>query len=340
MKNKARRQVFSLLLSLCMALALLPAAPVQAMDDPSDLGSITSVYGDSDFFANYEPAIQAVALGMEQKLPSIDLSEFPIMSDSSESISSIGSAIYLTALYQHPEFFWVDDTVGISYYNSGPIYELSSLTPHYFQYEDGNFEPMKTMFEAEAERYLDMVRNNPTVYNDDFSRALLLHDELVLDVAYMIDPYGQNSNYRFLAEKLGICENYSRIYAYLLSQLGISCEMVFSDDMEHEWIKLCLDGTYYHVDLTWDDPEPDMPGRVPHTCFLLSDERIQSEDMGDKRHYNYGSLYPSDDTRFDNAAFHAYRYKLCKLTEEPILYAIGAQGLVSYQYQNDLEPNC
>ena len=45
-----------------------------------------------------------------------------------------------------------------------------------------------------------------------------------------------------MVEGWGKCEDYSRAYAYLLAQAGIKSELVTSSSMNHEWMKIRLDG--------------------------------------------------------------------------------------------------
>ena len=40
------------------------------------------------------------------------------------------------------------------------------------------------------------------------------------------------------------------------------------------WNIVEIDGKYYHVDVTWDDPTWDVPGLVLHENFLCSTQEI------------------------------------------------------------------
>ena len=55
-----------------------------------------------------------------------------------------------------------------------------------------------------------------------------------------------------------------------------------------------IDGQWYHVDVTWDDPVPDKPGRVSHENFLRSDDGIRSTG-----HYGWTSDYTCTSTKYD-----------------------------------------
>ena len=326
MKSKVRRQVFSLLLSLCMTLALLPAAaPVQATDDPPVVGSIVKDVGIENFYEDYADEIAAVAAGLEQMAETIDLSEFNLTFTDINELGAIAGALYNAAQSTHPEYFWTDKDSRLGYYSIGSTFYLSSITPTYKDYTEADLTEMKAAFAAQAEYYLAMVRDNPDICDSGFYRALLLHDELALDAAYVLE----NDNYAFMVDKEGLCENYSRIYAYLLSQLGFSCELV--DSATHEWIKVDLDGdgVYYNVDLTFDDPTPNQPGRVRHTYFLLSDDAIRQETT---EHGTFSCIHASDNDSYDSNLIHNYTSKLCKVSPGNTVYGINSNGLMEFEF--------
>lgn len=91
-----------------------------------------------------------------------------------------------------------------------------------------------------------------------------------------------------LRDKLAVCSAYSKLYAILLNESGITAVTVFSSEMKHEWVMLKLDGEWYHADCTWDDIRYNSGltsfgdynsdsldiGAVSHRFFLKSDEEI------------------------------------------------------------------
>ena len=80
--------------------------------------------------------------------------------------------------------------------------------------------------------------------------------------------------------------------------------------MNHAWVKVCIDGEYYNVDPTWDDPTVDRPGLVDHFDFLVSDQAFQSGSVGCDVHTGYTTDHPSP-TTYDNAAFRNAGSKVC-----------------------------
>lgn len=78
--------------------------------------------------------------------------------------------------------------------------------------------------------------------------------------------YNSDSNqkatvYGALVEAKGVCEAYSRAYKYILDDLGIENILVTGTAVnstgvseEHMWNYVKVNGKWYAVDVTWDDP--------------------------------------------------------------------------------------
>ena len=214
---------------------------------------------------------------------------------------------------------------------------IAAVFPLYNYSREEAAERLKNFY-AEADKYLALVDDSM----DEFTKAVVLHDAMALDAEYVITKRYENgvevysSNYHQMMEKWGRCETYTEVYAYLLSQVGIYSEIINSEEMNHEWLKVRLDGTYYHVDLTFDDPIPDRLGRVSHKYFLYSDEVFSAEDESVNRraHVDYETQTQTD-ARYDKAQFHGYNTRMCWLNGK--LYAIDRNtgNLVCYDHKTD-----
>lgn len=124
----------------------------------------------------------------------------------------------------------------------------------------------------------------------DFEKALALHDWLINHADY--------SSYRtfFGAEGVlvygeGVCQSYAGAYGMLLDAVGISHMPVASQQMDHIWNLIQLDGEWYHVDVTWDDP---VGGEEQHLYFGLTDELMAADHTWD----NADSLPAATGTRY------------------------------------------
>lgn len=136
--------------------------------------------------------------------------------------------------------------------------------------------------------------------------ALALHEYLAMHCAYD-ETLERSTEYDVLVRGSAVCQGYAEAYMDLLRRVGIECIIVTSEEMNHAWNQVKLDGAWYHVDVTWDDPTPDRAGLVLHANFLRSDEGMTD-------YYGWDSPHTCTDTTYDRDAFWS---DVCS----PILYA-------------------
>lgn len=122
----------------------------------------------------------------------------------------------------------------------------------------------------------------------DVAKALRLHDWLVEHCTYDLTYKKKysHSEYGSIVDGFAVCDGYTKGYNDLLSRVGIQAEQVvgFADNGQgmglHAWSVVTIDGVKYHVDVTWDDPVPDIAGTIGRTFFLVSDAALV-------KHYDY-----------------------------------------------------
>lgn len=281
------------------ALAAVPASAVQMGDDMT-FGHISEF---KDFCDSHRIAVDRVSEGIYNLETDINIYDCRI------ETSNI-STLYNAVIHTHPELFYVSGR--FSYTMMGSY--IYTVKPHWGKllYDDnGNYMgeeiytdeqvlEMRSEFREKSQWYLDKIDDDMS----DFDKALILHDELVLNSSYLLS----GEIYDLMVNGKGKCYGYSEAYSYLLAQAGINSEIVESEEMYHQWNKVEIDGSYYHVDVTWDDATPDRPGFAAHTYFMLSDSRIESLP---KPHYDYESDFPSQSTRFDDMGFRRINTEFC-----------------------------
>jgi transglutaminase/protease-like cytokinesis protein 3 len=86
-----------------------------------------------------------------------------------------------------------------------------------------------------------------------------------------------------LINKKAVCEGYVAAFKAFMDELNIPCRLVsgeatsngdFTGGINHAWNRVEVDGVWYQIDVTWDDPVPDQKGKVRYKYFLLSDEEM------------------------------------------------------------------
>lgn len=172
----------------------------------------------------------------------------------------------------------------------------------------------RTLYEQKVTEVLD------TCIYDGMSQleiALSIHDYLVLNTAYDTTET-RNSGYDLLVNGTTMCAGYAEAYQDLLLRAGIPCLYVSSDSMEHAWNLVCIDGQWYHVDVTWDDPSPDQYGFVSHEYFLLTDQEIAAME---EPHHGWETETACTDTRFSDAFWRDLYGSIC-FTDSRTCYLI------------------
>lgn len=126
--------------------------------------------------------------------------------------------------------------------------------------------------------------------------ALNLHDWLVTHVYY--DPNYEYYGADMILRGYGVCDGYSKAYYMLCRAAGITVSRVLGTaGGSHAWNAVKLDGKWYYVDPTWDDPgmgAPALSGSESHQYFCLN-ERIMSLD-----HTNDKSVFRENCTSLDD----------------------------------------
>lgn len=135
----------------------------------------------------------------------------------------------------------------------------------------------------------------------DADIALFVHDYLVANTTYDNSPVGESfTSYKVLVKGSGVCDGYSKAYKLILEELGVPVIRVSSESMNHVWNMVQIDGAWYHVDATFDDPvwsnSPySVTKHVSHEYFLLNDKEVKG---GTNPHYSWKGGYASTSTKY------------------------------------------
>lgn len=183
------------------------------------------------------------------------------------------------------------------YYGSDGIYSFFEVK---YLYAKDELNELMKVFNANA-NYLLRGLNTGTL--SDEVKAVILHDRLVSWCEYDYESFEtgktrKNTDMAFgaVVMKLAVCSGYARAYMYLLGKVGVKCDYVNSDELNHAWNVVTVNGKKYHVDLTWDDPVGNMTGHTFHNSLLLSTQALRTND-----HDATDFDSTPTDTRYDNS---------------------------------------
>ncbi|MBQ7325094.1 MAG: hypothetical protein IJW98_05080 [Clostridia bacterium] len=262
-----------------------------------------------------EPAPSDEELLYDALAAVIDAGEASLEFSTSEKLSDdLIRYACVRALERTPRFFYLN---GIDVVitplsepdETGNLY-VYQIIPDYRFAPGEELDTAKAFVKAETDKIIAAIPEGI----GDLEKILFLHDYLCTHFAY--DGVHSDSNlYLILEHGHGVCQAYVYLYAYLLDALSIPNDFAISQEMNHIWNLVQVEGEWYHVDLTWDDPATDQPGRALHTNFLRSDKGI-----AETGHINWEAPYVCSSDLYEKSFLY-------DLTGAVLFTPYGAYGL-------------
>lgn len=255
-------------------------------------------------------AKQALLEGMQNFEEEIDIRSCGISSD------ELGD-LYVGLAYEHPELFYVKTQWGWSIAYEGST-KVLSVFPSYSI--DGKVIPKGKITEympqiqqqqAELTQKVEEITAQIGENWTPLQKALYLHDYIAthgqydtiskVDVENKIDERRRDA-YGMLIDGIGVCQGYTMAYRLLLDRVGIKSSTVSSDIKNHVWNLIQIGDSWYHVDVTWDDPEEDRIGQSQHVYFCLSEDKLKDTNNGahNAPDFKYSLNVKTDNKVFDN----------------------------------------
>lgn len=154
---------------------------------------------------------------------------------------------------------------------------------------------MRRLSEEKAEEIISKVIK---IGMSDYEKELALHDYVVNNSKYDKRLFTGNmpsesyTDYGILVKGTGVCAGYARALYRLLNMANIECIYVtgYGNDetgsVAHAWNIVKIEGEYYHLDATWDDPVT-YTGRavITHNYFNVNDEKMSGDHIWDLEKY-------------------------------------------------------
>ncbi len=325
-KTGAFKKICSILLSVLLLISVfcttvqalqpetgtLQSEPLTVYASPAEYSNVTAYADDFD--------LEAMTAELRQYVMNYTLL-VKLSGSSSLRIEATQENINLLAsliVNEIPEAFHFEHIQASYYTSNNQIFQLT------FTYNCQPDEYAYKMYEIEreADTLLYGIVDNDQL--TDVQKALLLHDRLALHCEYgdVNGSYLDTATiYGALVGRKPVCQGYAIAYMYLLEKVGIESDMCSSDRLNHAWNIVYIDNEAYHVDVTWDDPTPDVAGQVYHYNFLLSTQALKkgiSDDYDTAHNANDFDTTPNS-TKYDNA-FWQHSYTAFQLLDDEIYY--------------------
>lgn len=158
----------------------------------------------------------------------------------------------------------------------------------------------------------------------DYDKIKFLHDYIVKNCSY--DPNGKNiySAYGCLIDGKAVCEGYSKAFAMLCEKAGIPCINIMGEATNkknkvesHMWNMIMLNGCWYHIDVTWDDPKNLFDDDyVRYDYFNVNDDMIKSDHRSISNKY---MDYPNSDETKENFFIKQGLYLFNNIDSKPMI---------------------
>ena len=219
-----------------------------------------------------------VAAELEKQTEHIDVSAYNM------NVTAFKNA-YWALLNSRPDLFYVSG--GFSYYHSGNI--VTGLLPNY-KYTGSDLKKRIRAFNSGVAKVVAYAGKADTA----IGKLLLANDYLCVNFEYDTS-YSIYSPDEMLSAGKGVCQAYMLLYRAVLNELGLKSDTATSEAMNHTWNVVNLNGSWYHIDVTWNDPLSDRPLGAFHDNFLRSDSGIRETG-----HYDWDFSTAASSTKYDD----------------------------------------
>ncbi len=186
------------------------------------------------------------------------------------------SKIYCILEKQEGQLFYIDST----YYTAEKIREAKII----YRDDKEKIPEMQSGLDMAVENALGGV----TFAAGEYDAVMRIHDYLIDNCEYVIgDENGYSSTaYGCLVEKRANCEGYAKAFGLLASEVGIKNILVtgVTDKGEnHAWNQVLVDGSWYNIDVTWDDIG--VAGTAGRLYFLCNDMDFGRTHVPDDKYF-------------------------------------------------------
>lgn len=160
-------------------------------------------------------------------------------------------------------------------YSKGQYLLIAGITDSRGSYLEWQSQVFESGSSAACKKAKEIAEECMMQADTDYERALWLHDWLIYNA-----DYDRQYEYFYpegvLLYGKGVCQSYALAYDMLLKLVGIECVYLvgYAGGDAHGWNLVNINGSWSHVDCTWDDPSN---GVENHNYFCLSDE-VMSRD--------------------------------------------------------------
>lgn len=177
----------------------------------------------------------------------------------------------------------------------------------------------------------------------DYEKELALHDYLTTHCKYSENTTQPSDSdiyraYGALVNQDAVCNGYAEALQLLFACVGIESKFVVgtADGVDHAWNLVNINGNWYHLDATWDDPVPDQGAKVLHPYFNVSDTVLAQNHTWN--HQNYPAAYSMDANYYKMQDAYFYSFNTYSTNAYDIMVNNGTpryEAVIEGYYENE-----
>lgn len=251
-----------------------------------------------------------------------------VSADTQNEAVQEAAQIYYGFISDFPELFYLNSIFLHSYNSYTSQVTISPVIGHDLEGIDVStkegFDDMMNKYYALENKIEEIADEIYFEGMTDLDKLLLTHDYITDNCVYYLDENGymgdwfSHNAYGVIMNKQAVCQGYAYSYKAILKKLGYDSNdvhLVMSHDLKHMWNLVKLDGKWYHVDSTWDDPlfkDPNTGGYnmnnlsyqiTIHSYFLID----TATNYSNRNNYSFDmSVWGYDDSVIDSARYTSY----------------------------------
>lgn len=213
-------------------------------------------------------------------------------------------------IYENPEVFYLDATKMYIYIEkitklSGVKYNvyIDNGDKENYLIEGLNSKEEVDLYEQKIEKVKSYILSNLDG-KSEYEKIKLVHDYLVDSIEY--DSTVSKNNiydiYGALVLRECVCEGYAKAFQYLMNEIGIKNVIVIGtgensqgQTESHAWNYVELEGKWYAIDVTWDDPilvgNGIMPQGTKYKNFLKGSNTINKNHFPSGKFTEAGQIF-------------------------------------------------
>ena len=258
-------------------------------------------YASYDLSEELDPALEnAICQGLANMDAEIKISSFNLS-------QAAADAAINQIRFSHPEFFYV----GLEYQIGTFAGKIDKYVPQYL-YTPATVATMRAAYQAK----LDEIAAGAPTGASDFDKVLYLHNYFVKNYTYDHTLTIRDA-YTFFTEGTGVCQAYMLAFIAAADKLGIESVPVTSEVMNHAWNLVKVDGSWYHMDVTWDDCMT-IDTFISYSYFLQSGNGLSGIDAGkEDGHRDWTTSKDANNNKYDTVI---WRSTLSPLVKSGVTY--------------------